>query len=116
MSPKAPCLIGFGSGLGMVLAFAAIRLRWPKWPLHPVLFLVWGTYAGQQFGASFLGGWGVKVLVTRYGGALWYQRLKPLMFGLIAGEMLGGLAPMAVGFVYWLSTGLPPKSFYILPG
>jgi hypothetical protein len=116
MSPKAPCLIGFGSGLAIVLAFAALRLRWPKWPLHPVLFLVWGTYAGQQFGASFLAGWGVKVVVTRYGGASWYQRLKPLMFGLIAGEMLGGLAPMAVGFVYWLTTGLPPKSFYILPG
>ena len=43
MSPKGPCLIGFGGGLAVVLAFAAIRLRWPKWPLHPVLFLVWGT-------------------------------------------------------------------------
>jgi len=116
MSPKAPCLIGFASGLGIVLAFAAIRLRWPKWPLHPVMFLIWGTYAGQQFAASFLCGWGVKIVVTQYGGALWYQRLKPLMFGLIVGEMLGGLAPMAVGFVYYLCTGLPPKSFYILPG
>ena len=109
-------MIGFGGGLGIVLAFAAIRLRWPKWPLHPVLFLVWSSYAGRMFAASFLSGWGVKLLVTRYGGALWYQRLKPLMFGLIAGEMLGGLTPMAVGLVYWLATGLPPKSFYILPG
>ena len=116
MSPNAPCLIGFGGGLAAVLAFAAIRLRWPKWPLHPVLFLVWGTYAGQMFAASFLGGWGIKVLVTQYGGASWYQRLKPLMFGLIAGELLGGLVPIAVGLVYWLKTGLPPKSFNILPG
>jgi hypothetical protein len=115
MSPKAPCLIGFGASLAMVLAFAAIRLRWPKWPLHPVLFLVWSTWPGRMLAASFLGGWGIKVLVTQYGGASWYQRLKPLMFGLIAGEMLGGLVPMAVGLVYWLATGLPPKSFNILP-
>ena len=115
MSPKAPCLIGFAGGLAAVLTFTAIRLRWPKWPLHPVLFLVWYTYAGRQFAASFLCGWGIKVLVTQYGGAPWYQRLKPLMCGLIAGEMLGGLMPMAIGLVYWLATGLPPKTFNILP-
>ena len=115
MSPKVPCLIGFGGGLAMVLAFAAIRLRWPKWPLHPVLFLVWNTWAGRDMAASFLGGWLIKLLVTRYGGASWYQRLKPLMFGLIAGELLGGLVPMVVGLVYWLATGLPPKVFNILP-
>ncbi len=116
MSPNAPCLIGFAGSLAMVLGFAAIRLRWPKWPLHPVLFLVWTTWPGRMLGASFLGGWGIKVLVTQYAGAPWYQRLKPLMFGLIAGEMLGGLVPIGIGLVYWLATGLPPKSFSILPG
>ena len=115
MSPNAPCLLAFGGGLAAVLAFAAIRLRWPKWPLHPVLFLVWSTWPGRVLAASFLGGWTIKVLVTQYGGASWYQRLKPLMFGLIAGEMLGGLVPIAAGLVYWLATGLPPKSFNILP-
>jgi hypothetical protein len=116
MSPKLPCLIGFGSGLGIVLVFAAIRLRWAKWPLHPVLFLVWGSWAGRMLAASFLGGWVIKAVVTHFGGASWYQRLKPLMFGLIAGELLGGLTPMAVGLVYWLVTGLPPRTFRVLPG
>jgi hypothetical protein len=115
ISPKVPCLIGFGSGLAAVLAFSAIRLRWPKWPVHPVLFLVWNTWAGRDMGASFLCGWLIKLVVTHYGGASWYQRLKPLMFGLIAGELLGGVAPMGIGFVYWLKTGLPPKTFNILP-
>jgi hypothetical protein len=115
ISPKVPCLIGFAGGLIAVLAFAALRLRWPKWPLHPVLFLVWNTWAGRDMSASFLGGWLVKVVVTHYGGASWYQRLKPLMFGLIAGELLGGLVPMGIGLVYWLKTGLPPKTFNILP-
>ena len=115
ISPKVPCLIGFAGGLTAVLAFAALRLRWAKWPLHPVLFLVWSTWAGRDMSASFLGGWMLKLLVTRYAGAGWYQRLKPLMFGLIAGELLGGLVPMGIGFVYWLKTGLPPKVFNILP-
>ncbi len=65
--------------------------------------------------SSFLAGWAIKTLVTKYGGAAWYQRLKPLMFGLVAGEMLGALAPMLAGFVYWLMTGQPPKAFNILP-
>jgi hypothetical protein len=60
-------------------------------------------------------GWAIKVLVTKYGGASWYQRLKPFMFGLIAGEMLGGLMPMVVGLVYWLVTGQLPKVFNVLP-
>ena len=113
---QAACLISFGGGLVAVLAFAAIRLRWPKWPLHPVLFLVWGTYAGYTFAASFLAGWFIKVAVTQYGGASWYQRLKPMMFGMIAGEMLAGLVTMAVGFVYWLKTGCPRRRSTLCPG
>lgn len=44
MSPDPSCLIGFAAGLGLVLAFAAARLRLPKWPLHPILFLVWCSW------------------------------------------------------------------------
>ena len=60
--------------------------------------------------ASFLGGWAVKALVTKYGGAAWYQRLKPFVFGLIAGEMLGGVTPMVVGMMYWRSPANRRKS------
>ena len=115
MSPAPSSVIGFGVGLTLVLAFVAARLRLPKWPLHPVLFLVWSSYPGKWLAASFLAGWAIKVLVTKYGGAPLYQRLKPLMFGLIAGEMLGGLTPIMVGLVYWLVTGQLPKVFNVLP-
>jgi len=109
-------LIGFGVGVVLVILFTVGRLRFANWPLHPVLFLVWHTYPGWCFAASFLVGCLIKVLVTKYGGAGGYQRVKPLMFGLIAGDMLGGVIPIIVGFVYYFATGELPKSFNIMPG
>jgi hypothetical protein len=37
------------------------------------------------------------------------------MFGLIAGDMLGGIAVMIVGAGYYFTTGRIPESFKILP-
>ena len=45
---------------------------------------------------SFLIGWVIKIVVTRYGGARLYKRLKPLMIGLIVGDVLGRFLPGAV--------------------
>ena len=104
-------------GLGLVLAFSVGRLRFPKWPLHPVMFLVWAAYPTRLFAFSFLLGCLVKVLVTRFGGSKIYQNLKPLFFGMIAGELLGALLPILVGFVYFLVTGDPAgKDFRVYPG
>ena len=99
----------------LVLLCSAGRLRFPWWPVHPVMFLVWNSYPGRTFGASFLVGWFVKSMVVKYGGARVYQRLKPLMFGLIAGEMLGGVVPIIIGLLYHLVTGDLPKVFSIMP-
>ena len=110
---------GVGMFTGAVLAvflFSALRLRFVNWPLHPVLFLMWATYPGRCFATSFLLGWIIKSAITKYGGATIYQRLKPTMFGVIAGEMLGGLLPMVVSVIYYLSTGKVPLSFGIMPG
>jgi len=115
MSPDGTAGLGFAAGLALVTAAAAGRLRFSRWPIHPVLFLVWSTYPGFCFASSFLVGWLVKVSVTHYGGATAYQRLKPLMFGLVAGDMLGGVAPILIGLVYYLGTGELPKVFNILP-
>ena len=57
----------------------------------------------------------IKVLVTKYGGAGAYRRLKPVMIGIIAGDMLGGLIPMVIGAIYYFATGKVPKSFTVLP-
>lgn len=114
ISPNRDSLIALGLGLGLTLAFTAGRLHFPKWPLHPVLFLVWMTYPATRFAWCFLVGWLIKVLVMKYGGSGVYQKLKPLMIGLIAGDMLGGIVPSIVGLVYYLVTGKPSPSFNIM--
>jgi hypothetical protein len=116
-SPNGQAIATFLISAALVLVFSGLRLRFANWPLHPVMFLVWSTYAGNAFAQSFIIGWLIKMLVTKYGGASIYQRFKPLMFGLIAGEMLGGVIPMIVSLIYYLVTGGEmPKPFLVMPG
>ncbi|MGF1655497.1 MAG: DUF6785 family protein [Verrucomicrobiales bacterium] len=116
MVPDTTATISFFVGLSLVILFTMGRLRFAKWPLHPVCFIVFCTYAGYMSAFSFLLGWMIKVLTTKYGGERGYHALKPLMFGLIAGELLGGFFPIFIGWIYFLVTGDPPKPFNILPG
>jgi hypothetical protein len=115
VSPDRTLLWAFLIGLGLTLAFSAARLRFVGWPIHPVCFLVFCTYPGNIFAFSFLLGWAIKQLVTKYGGENGYNALKPLMFGLIAGELIGGLLPLFTGWIYYGATGDLPKEFSIFP-
>ena len=64
---------------------------------------------------SILVGCLIKVGVTKYGGAKLYQKLKPLMIGVIAGEMMGMVIPIIIGTAYYIITGKPPVEYTILP-
>jgi hypothetical protein len=92
-----------------------LRLRFTWWPLHPVMFLVWTTWPIQMFGASFLLGWALKVAVTRLGGTRLHNRCKPLMIGMVAGELLGALTFMVHGAIYYAVTDMLPKEYRIFP-
>ena len=105
-----------GLGLALVIGCAVLRLRVPWWPIHPILFVMWGTYAVACFYFSFLLGWAVKSAVVGVGGAKAYGSVKPLMIGLISGEILAILFWTVVGAVYYFSTGLAPLTYQIFPG
>ncbi len=104
------------AGFALVMVFSLGRLRFPKWPLHPVIFLIWATYPAGCFAFSFLLGWLVKATIARFGGSKVYQDLKPMMYGLIAGELVGTFVPVLIGFVYFLATGNNPQAFRVFPG
>ena len=109
-------LVGFCCMFIMVLLFALLRYRFAKWPLHPLIFLVLGTWQSRSLAFSFLLGYFIKSAVTRHGGAGLYRKLKPLMIGLIAGEMLAAVLPVIIGAIYYAVQGEPPKPFRIMPG
>ncbi|MEX1016948.1 MAG: DUF6785 family protein [Phycisphaeraceae bacterium] len=103
-------------GVALVTGFAVARLRWPWWPLHPVIFLVWGTWAMAHFTASFLLGWAIKAAVINLAGLRGYQACRPLVIGVIAGELAGGLLWVIVGTAYYFITGQTPERYAIFPG
>ena len=113
--PHPQSTIAFGIAFVAVVLCVGARLRFARWPLHPVLFLTWPGYAGYMMAWSFLGGCFIKSMVTRYGGSHSYQKLKPLMFGLIAGDILASLLVIVYGLIYNLQTGLLPKAYWVLP-
>ena len=115
ISPAWPAVTGFLITMGLVLGFSVARIRFAWWPLHPVMFLILGTFQSRTLAVSFLVGWFIKTIVTKYGGATTYLRLKPLMIGIIAGDLFGGIAPMIVGTIYYFATGELPRSYRVLP-
>lgn len=50
------------------------QLIW--WPLHPIGFLMVGTFPGNVLWFSVFVGWICKVLIVRFGGASMYARAK----------------------------------------
>jgi hypothetical protein len=116
MQPNSLCMYGFSVGLVLVLLFSVARLRFRWWPLHPLLFVTWSTPHIASFSGAFLMGWIVKRSVVKYGGNAWYNRLKPMMYGLIAGEVLSAVMPSIVGAIYYFVTGEPPKAFQVMLG
>lgn len=115
IQPETTYLWAAGTGFFLVLLVSSLRLRIPRWPLHPVLFLVWASYPMATLHHSFLLGWIIKVMVTKYGGQRAYHTCKPTMAGLIAGDLGGVFVFMIVGAIYYLVTGDPPLPYRVYP-
>ncbi len=116
MKPDASFVTFALIGLGLAVGMNFLRLRFTWWPLHPILFLVWGTYSVGFFATSFLLGWMIKSAVTKFGGTGAYAKAKTLMIGVIAGDLLGGLIFMAAGAIYYAVTHTVPPIYRIFPG
>ncbi|MCC7147090.1 MAG: hypothetical protein IT443_11650 [Phycisphaeraceae bacterium] len=103
-------------GVVLVIACALARLRLAWWPIHPVIFMVFGTMPAMRFAASFLLGWAIKAAVVKLGGTRTYHQIRPLMIGLIAGEIVSALVWTIVGAIYYWVQGTAPVPYGIFPG
>ena len=104
-----------GIGVGLVLICSYLRLRFPRWPLHPLMFLVWGTPWMIAYAPSFLLAWMLKGLIMKYGGQKMYYKARPFFVGLVAGEFLAALLWASVGVGYYLQHGTVGESFLVRP-
>jgi hypothetical protein len=115
MRPAGAFLWWAGAGLVLVCLCNLARLRFPWWPIHPILFLVWFPNPLNHIAWSFFLGWCVRAAVVKFGGTHGYERGKAFMVGVITGDVLGGLLFMGVGLAYYLITGTKGPNYYVLP-
>jgi hypothetical protein len=115
MQPSATFLVAAGVGLVLILLASAARLRWSWWPIHPVLFLVWGTIGSTRIAWSYLIGWFAKAVITKYGGGNGYRKARAFFIGLIAGEVTLAIFWIAVGAIWFAIYGRPPVGISFHP-
>jgi hypothetical protein len=105
-------LVGFCA----VLFCYIMRLRFTWWMIHPILFLMWSTWATRTFAPSFLIGCAIKFTVVRFGGGRMYNSLKPAFYGVILGELVTALGIMIFNVLYyWSADGAAPRMYLIFP-
>ncbi len=88
-------------GVVIMVSLLALKMRVPWFPIHPAGFAVSATWTMQYMWCPLLIAWTVKSLVSRYGGGQAYRRLVPIAFGLILGDLVGG--------VFWSAWGIHTK-------
>jgi hypothetical protein len=84
-------------GLVTLLTGMTLNTRLMWWPLHPIGYVVSGSWSMQLLWCPMAIAWGVKTLVTRYGGHQAMKRVAPLAFGLILGDLSGGCLWSLIG-------------------
>jgi len=78
---------GFTLGaLGMTVMWCLLRMRFLRFPLHPLAYVLGTPYAYAYWG-PFLTAWVLKVIIFRLGGVRLYRRLIPAFIGLILGQI-----------------------------
>jgi hypothetical protein len=75
-------------GGSLTLLLAALRMRLPLFPLHPVGYVLANTLTLNAFFVPFLLAWMVKVLVQRFGGNAVYRLSLAFFVGLILGDIV----------------------------
>lgn len=115
IAPMKGLLLGVGVGLGLTLLLSTMRLRFARWPIHPLIVVVFGIYPVAEFGGSFLAGWFLRMIVERLGGMRATVKARPIMVGLIAGEILAALFWVLVGLAHYAVWGTAGPVYRVFP-
>ncbi|MFQ5809453.1 MAG: DUF6785 family protein, partial [Armatimonadota bacterium] len=109
--PRAPELgstVAYGFGFVMMFVLTALRVRFLGWPLHPVGYLVSGSFGLFRLWLPIFLTWLTKMLLLRYGGLKAYRKGLPFFIGLIVGEFVAGFLRTVIDLA--LDLRLPPRA------
>jgi hypothetical protein len=113
--PQHDPVAHFTIGAVFTAMLSFLRLRFAWWPLHPIGFLIVGTFPSQHLWFSIFLGWLMKLTIVRFGGARSYTACKPFFIGLIVGEGVAAGFWLIVGIVM-NSMNIPYSPINIMPG
>jgi hypothetical protein len=89
-------------GFAMVLSVGYMRLKLPRFPLHPLPLLLMGTWLMSRYWWSFLIGWLLKKVVLRIGGSRLFEKSRPFFTGIIVGQAAVCLLWVVINiFIFW---------------
>jgi hypothetical protein len=91
-------------GIGVTLLLTALRLRYARFPLHPVGYAVSGDWSMSLLWTSLFCAWVIKGLLLRYGGLRAYRRALPFFLGIILGECVIGSLWTLIGIAFHIPT------------
>jgi hypothetical protein len=85
-------------GAGIVWGLTFMRARFLWFPLHPLAYLMAGSFPIIKLWPSFFVGWAFKTAILHYGGYELSQKFRPFMLGLILGNAGAMVLWMIFGF------------------
>jgi hypothetical protein len=84
-SPAPGFLLWSAVGLGLVLVMGGLRLRFARFPFHPLPVVLFGSWLLSRFWLAFLIGWFIKAAVIKIGGVNLFEKCRPFFAGIVAG-------------------------------
>lgn len=109
---EAAPVVGGSAAFTGLLAFLQLRVAW--WPLHPIGYLMVFSYPVRRVWFSVLLGWLLKSLTVKFGGSRLLTAARPLVFGVILGEVMSAGLYCAAAPLLYLG-GIPPRILQFLP-
>jgi hypothetical protein len=85
INPMASVCFFLGAAFTVFLAFMRRQFWW--WPLHPLGFVMVGSWSLVVYWFAIFLAWLLKTVIVHYGGLSGYTRARPFFLGLIFGEM-----------------------------
>jgi len=104
-----PWVLSFASaGAVAMVCLVVCYYRFPWWPIHPLGYLAAYSAAMKVLWFSILLGWLANHLCLRYGGTVFFRRLRLLFMGLILGDLL-------MGGMFWLLGLWTGRAYPVFP-